>query len=391
MANGDIDGRDTGTEIVTIAEAINNFINSDGDNNTTNGTGADNTGAAGSATGENSIKGDVAIGLISNYDGSNTAPTLLQYVDAGVTGVTVDNLAAANSAVANQTADTAAQIQTLTNVRVTNTATAITLGEASTGTYTVVLNTQPTGNVTITPASGDTDAAKVSGVMTFTTGNWNTAQTVTVTGVSDADTTDETVTISHAIAGNDYAAVTSADVIATVTDDDYPFAIVVIGTQTWSASNVSLVPTVYSTLGTHYWDAYAGTAGSAANDDGYYYTWDAADNVCPSGWRLPSDADWKTLEGFLGMSVAKQDSTSWRGTDEGTKLKVDGDSGFEAKLAGYRYMDGSFYDRGDRAFLWSSSLEGSSAWRRYLETGSTKVNRTTYNKAIGFSVRCLKD
>jgi hypothetical protein len=38
-------------------------------------------------------------------------------------------------------------------VGVTNSATAITLGEATTSTYTVVLNTQPTGNVTITPNS----------------------------------------------------------------------------------------------------------------------------------------------------------------------------------------------------------------------------------------------
>ncbi len=96
------------------------------------------------------------------------------------------------------------EIVTTTPSVILNT-TGITLTEATTGTYTVVLNTQPTGSVTITPVSGDTGAATVSGAMTFTTANWATPQTVTVTGVSDADTTDESVTISHTIAGADYA------------------------------------------------------------------------------------------------------------------------------------------------------------------------------------------
>ncbi|SMN17126.1 Probable aggregation factor core protein MAFp3, isoform C [uncultured Candidatus Thioglobus sp.] len=275
---------------------------------------------------------------------------------------------------------------------VTNSKTARALGEAGTATYTVVLNTQPTGDVTITPVSSDTGAATVSGVMTFTTVNWNTAQTVTVTGVADADTSNETVTISHTIAGANYANVNSADVSASVTDDGIG-ASVVIGSQTWSASNVSLVPTASNTLGTDYWKAYVGTngSGSAADEDGYYYTWDAAMNVCPSGWSLPSDSDWKVLEGQLGMSTAQQDTTDWRGTDEGTKLKVGGSSNFEAKFTGYRATNGGFYNRGDNTILWSSAKSGDNAYRRRLSTISVKVNRDASHTAYGFSVRCLKD
>ncbi|SHN93758.1 hypothetical protein BHECKSOX_1005, partial [Bathymodiolus heckerae thiotrophic gill symbiont] len=235
--------------------------------------------------------------------------------------------------------------------------------------------------------------ATVSGVMTFTTANWNTAQTVTVTGVADDDIANETVTISHTIAGAD-AAVTSANVTATVTDDGIG-ASVVIGSQTWSASNVSLVPTANNTLDTDYWKAYEGTHGrpgsSAADEDGYYYTWDAAMNVCPSGWSLPSDSDWKVLEGQLGMSTTQQNSIGWRGTDEGTKLKVGGSSNFEAKLAGFRSTNGSFYSRGYTTDLWSSTGSSSSAYRRSLKTDEAKVTRKTFNKAYGFSVRCLKD
>ncbi|SHN93699.1 hypothetical protein BHECKSOX_829, partial [Bathymodiolus heckerae thiotrophic gill symbiont] len=188
-----------------------------------------------------------------------------------------------------------------------------------------------------------------------------------------------------------YAAVTSANVTATVTDDGIG-ASVVIGSQTWSASNVSLVPTASNnTLGTDYWKAYVGTSGSAADEDGYYYTWDAAMNVCPSGWSLPSDSDWKVLEGQLGMSTTQQNLTGWRGTDEGTKLKVGGSSNFEAKLAGYRSTTGSFYSRGYTTDLWSSTGSSSSAYRRSLKTDEAIVSRKTFNKALGFSVRCLKD
>ena len=101
----------------------------------------------------------------------------------------------------NPTSDTGNSNVTTTPSVILNT-TSITFSEAETATYTVVLNTQPTGDVTITPVSSDTGAATVSGVMTFTTVNWNTAQTVTVTGVADADTSNETVTISHTIAGS---------------------------------------------------------------------------------------------------------------------------------------------------------------------------------------------
>jgi uncharacterized protein (TIGR02145 family) len=174
-------------------------------------------------------------------------------------------------------------------------------------------------------------------------------------------------------------------------DDDEVFATVVIGTQTWSASNVSLVPTAPNTLGTHYWDSYGGVAATADND-GYYYTWDAAQNVCPSGWRLPSDADWKALENYLGMSSTDQNATDWRGTDEGTQLKAVDVSGFEAKLAGHHNADsGSFVGRGGSTHLWSSTESVGNAYGRYLHISNAKVYRFAFKKAHGFGVRCLKN
>ena len=69
---------------------------------------------------------------------------------------------------------------------VTVTPTELTVAEAGgTETYTVVMTCEPTGNVTVTPGSDDESAATVSGPLNFSPGNWDTAQTVTMTGVDD--------------------------------------------------------------------------------------------------------------------------------------------------------------------------------------------------------------
>ena len=86
-------------------------------------------------------------------------------------------------------------------------------------TYDVSLTSNPNATVTVTPGSSDTGAATVSGALTFTASDWGDAQQVTVTPVDDADTNDESVTISHTVSG--YSGVTSApSVTATITDDD---------------------------------------------------------------------------------------------------------------------------------------------------------------------------
>ena len=100
---------------------------------------------------------------------------------------------------------------------------AVTEGGA-TGSYTVVLATDPGAIVTVTPSSGDTSAVTVSGALTFNTGNWSTPQAVTVTPVGDGDVTNESVSISHAVSG--YAGVTSAPT-ATVTVTDLGRGVVV--------------------------------------------------------------------------------------------------------------------------------------------------------------------
>ena len=82
------------------------------------------------------------------------------------------------------------------------------------------LTTQPSASVSVTVSSGDTGAVSVpAGTLTFTTGNWSTAQSVTVGGVDDDDALDETVVVTLSASGGGYGGVT-ASVSVSVDDDD---------------------------------------------------------------------------------------------------------------------------------------------------------------------------
>ena len=108
---------------------------------------------------------------------------------------------------------------------VTLSKTALTVAEEDTtgDGYTVVLDTLPTASVTVTVAGhSGTDVTPDPTTLTFTTVNWETAQAVTVTAADDADTADETVTLTHSAASTDgdYGGIAIADVTVTVEDDD---------------------------------------------------------------------------------------------------------------------------------------------------------------------------
>ena len=94
------------------------------------------------------------------------------------------------------------------------------VGSGTTSTYTVVLDVQPVGAVTVTPASNRTGVATVSpSTLNFSSADWDAPKTVTVTGVSDgkAGTSNRSATISHSISG--YGTVTVASVSVTVNDN----------------------------------------------------------------------------------------------------------------------------------------------------------------------------
>lgn len=157
---------------------------------------------------------------------------------------------------------------------------------------------------------------------------------------------------------------------------------------------------------------------------GALYTWSAAMNgsaysnenpsniqgVCPDGWHLPSDSEWKQLEMYLGMSQADADDYGrYRGTNEGSKLSGNkelwsegllvndtdfGSSGFKALPAGSRNFDGSFNNLGNLTYFWSTSEYDNfpnfaSARRIFYDNNGIHSNYLMENKA--YSVRCIKD
>jgi uncharacterized protein (TIGR02145 family)/prepilin-type N-terminal cleavage/methylation domain-containing protein len=142
---------------------------------------------------------------------------------------------------------------------------------------------------------------------------------------------------------------------------------------------------------------------SICTTDGALYTWAAAMNssttegaqgICPNGFHIPTDNEYKTLEMSLGMSQVEADAEAWRGThNEGTQLQTGGTSGFNGIIAGWRINDGiTFGWRSTIAFIWSSSsYDGTYKWDRRLASGGTQVYRTYENREYSFSIRCLKD
>ena len=99
------------------------------------------------------------------------------------------------------------------------------LKEGTAATYTVVLDSQPAGDVTVTIAGhASTDVSLDKTTLTFTDQNWDTAQTVTVTAEHDDDNEDEdSVTLTHTVASaddTDYDGIAAGSVTVSVTDDD---------------------------------------------------------------------------------------------------------------------------------------------------------------------------
>ena len=95
--------------------------------------------------------------------------------------------------------------------------------DGTTTTFQVQLAAAPTNEVTVTPSSSDTGEGTVSGALTFTTTAWNTARTVTVTGVDDADVDGEqTFSITFRVESTDpgYAGISVPAVSVTNADDE---------------------------------------------------------------------------------------------------------------------------------------------------------------------------
>ena len=194
--------------------------------------------------------------------------------------------------------------------------------------------------------------------------------------------------------------------------DGNAYDTVLIGTQVWMSENLrvskyrngdpipgNLTNTtwhLYATSG-----AYAFYSNAAVNDSIYgklYNGYAVADprGLCPTGWHVPSDVEWTTLENFLGgTSVAggkmKAVTSLWQAPNTGATNS----SGFTALPGGSRDELGYFSGVGIDGVWWSSTqnsyANASLAWCRRLDYGHASVGKTNRYMENGFSVRCVRD
>ena len=114
---------------------------------------------------------------------------------------------------------------------------------------------------------------------------------------------------------------------------------------------------------------------------GYLYDWETAKKAVPEGWHLPSKAEFEALLREVG------------GAENAFKaLFLEGSSGFNAILCGFRNRIGEYKDQGSGADFWSATKEKKDlAWKLGLFYGRKSAGMYVSLKQVGLSVRLLKD
>ena len=194
------------------------------------------------------------------------------------------------------------------------------------------------------------------------------------------------------------------------------YSTVTIGSQVWMAENlksakynnntsIPIVPdnTAWINLTT---PGYCWFVNDIKYKDTYgaLYNWFTVSTgiLCPAGWHVPTDAEFKTLELYLGVPSDQLDGWEWRGTDQGTRMKTTtgwdnggngtNSSGFSAVAGGYRYgATGAFNANGILTYWWTADYSGEFGWYRRLDGAYSGIYRAFTSKKGGKYVRCLKN
>lgn len=183
------------------------------------------------------------------------------------------------------------------------------------------------------------------------------------------------------------------------------YSTVIIGTQEWMSENLKATKyndgsAILNVTADSLWSvskdgAYAWYNNDASGDKakyGAYYNWHtvASGKLCPAGWHVPSDKEWRTLTTYLeGETVAGnvlKSQSGWKSNGNGTNS-----SGFNAVPYGYRNTKGSFTSQGASSYFWSSTENNANAWYCVMFNKDGTAFKYFGSKQSGFSVRCVKN
>ncbi|MBZ5855486.1 fibrobacter succinogenes major paralogous domain-containing protein [Flavihumibacter profundi] len=192
--------------------------------------------------------------------------------------------------------------------------------------------------------------------------------------------------------------------------DGNDYDTVKIGTQFWMKQNLKsahyrngdLIPNVtnpnaWSRLTTGAWCWYNNDSAHYAAVYGRLYNWYAVNDprgLAPTGWHVPTNAEWTTLstglggDAVAGGAMKETGTTYWLAPNTGATNS----SHFTARPGGIFGWNGVFGEAGTNGYWWSSTeIDATSAWICDLHYNLGDVNRDPLNKQMGISVRCLRD
>lgn len=190
-----------------------------------------------------------------------------------------------------------------------------------------------------------------------------------------------------------------------------------IGHQVWTVENLRTtkyndgteIPDVWRRAPAYCWH---NNDSNNKNIYGALYNWYAVDSkkLAPTGWHVPTNTDWDTLQNYLiangynwdgtttGNKIAKALSagTDWHTSSKsgaiGNNLTQNNESGFSALPGGIRGEFGDFSEVGTFGYWWSATeCDESNAYHSYLHYSEQYLYRLTFYKHCGYSVRIVRD